>query len=100
MRPRLAFIVSVLVVFVVLSRLADGGARATVVTGMVTEWKAGELIAVANEQTDPDGVRITLRDTVYEGDSSAIKPGVFVTVWFKSVGERRFVADTVRVPAD
>jgi hypothetical protein len=34
---------------------------------------------------------------VYEGDSSTIKPGVRVTVWYRNVGERRFVVEKVQV---
>jgi hypothetical protein len=37
------------------------------VTGVVTEWRAGEFIRVANNQTDRAGFRMGLRsDTVYE----------------------------------
>lgn len=42
--------------------------------------------------------RITLGETtVYEGDRDAIKLGVRVTVRYRIAGERRPVADTVRV---
>jgi hypothetical protein len=46
----------------------------------------------------PEAVR--LRETVYEGDAGVMKPGVRVTVWYKSVGERRPVVDKVRVLPD
>ena len=93
-----AFIASLIVAFVVLSVLADSGAaRRDVVVGTVTEWQVGEFISVANEQTGPKGFRIALRKTVYEGDPAAIKPGVRVTVWYRSVAELRPVADRVRV---
>lgn len=93
-----AFIASIVVAFVVLSALADNGATQLVVTGTVAEMRAGQWMSVANEATDPLGFRITLGETtVYEGDRDAIKPGVRVTVRYRSVGERRPVADEVRV---
>jgi hypothetical protein len=48
----------------------------------------------------PRGVEIALRETVYDGDPADIKGGVRVTVWYRSVGERRPVADIVRVLGD
>jgi hypothetical protein len=91
-------LIASLVAFVVVSALADsGGAEPHVITGTVTEWQVGESIAVANEQTDPGGFPVALRETAYEGDPAVIKPGVRVTVWFRSVGELRLVADKVRV---
>ena len=92
---------SLAVAFVVVSVLADGGATPRVVTGTVTKFEAGEWMSVANQRTDPIGFPIALRDTTaYEGSPAAIKPGARVTVWYRSVGERRFVADKVRVLAD
>ena len=91
--------------FVVMSALADNG-RSTerFVTGMVVESRPGELISVANETTDPEGIGIALRHTTaYEGqqyepvDSAVIKPGVRVTVWLRMVGERHPVAHKVRL---
>ena len=38
--------------------------------------------------------------TAYEGSPAAIQTGARVTVWYRSVGERRFVADKVRVLTD
>jgi hypothetical protein len=82
----------------VLSLRADRGAAGQrVITGTVIEWQVAELIAVANEQTDPGGVPIALRETVYESDPRAIKPGIRVTVWYRGVGERRPVADKLSV---
>jgi hypothetical protein len=41
---------------------------------------------------------VALRETTaYEGDPAAIKPGIRVTVWYRSVGERRLLADKVRM---
>jgi hypothetical protein len=98
MRTRRAFLATLFVAFVVLSLVADrGAARQRVITGTVIEWRVAESIAVANEQTDPGGVRIALRETVYERDPRAIRPGIRVTVWYRSVGERRPVADKVSV---
>ena len=98
MRTPRAFLATLFVAFVVLSVVADRGAAGQhVMTGTVIEWQVAESIAVANEQTDPGGVRIALRETVYERDPRAIKPGVRVTVWYRSVGERRLVADKVSV---
>jgi hypothetical protein len=101
MRTRRAFLATLFVAFVVLSLLADRGAAGQrVMTGTVVEWQVAELIAVANEGTPRGGVRIALRDTAYERDARAIKPGIRVTVWYRSVGERRPVADKVSVIAD
>ena len=98
MRTRIVFTASLILAFVVLSLWADRG-RATqrVVTGTVGEFNAGEWMSLASDQTDPMGIRIALRDTVYEGDPAAITPGVRVTVCYRSVGERHSVADKVRV---
>jgi hypothetical protein len=93
-----AFMASLVVAFVVLSVLADSGASQRIVTGTVGEFEAGESMSVAN---DGMYVRIALREaTVYGGSPAAIKPGVRVTVWCRSVAERRPVADKVRVLPD
>src|SRR5687768_10881464 len=98
MRTRRTFLAMLFVAFVVLSLLADRGAAGQrVITGTVVEWQVAELIVVVNERTNPRGVPITLRDTVYEREPPAIKPGIRVTVWYRSVGERRPVADKVSV---
>jgi hypothetical protein len=93
--------IAVLIAFVVLSSLADSG-RLTrrVVAGRVVDWQEGDSISVTNDRTDPVGFRIGLRGAVYEGDPSAIRSGVRVTVWYKIVGERRPVATKVSVLAD
>jgi hypothetical protein len=39
-------------------------------------------------------------ETLYERDPRGIKPGIRVTVWYRSVGERRPVADKVSVIPD
>jgi hypothetical protein len=89
------------VAFVGLSLVADksaGGRR--IVTGMVTQWHASESMRVARGTTDP-GFEISLRpNTVYESDTSTIKTGVRVTVWYRNVAERHLVADRVRVLTD
>jgi hypothetical protein len=101
MRIRRAFLATLFVAGVVLSLLADwGAAEQRVITGTVIEWQVAESITVANEQTDPAGVRIALRETVYERDPRAITPGIRVTVSYRSVGERRPVADRVSVISD
>jgi hypothetical protein len=97
MRTRCVFVATLCVAFLVLSRLADRGAAGQlVITGTVMTSPTGS-IAVANEQTDPRGVQIILRDTVFEHDRRAITPGTRVTVWYRGVGEHRPVADKVRV---
>jgi hypothetical protein len=96
-----ALLPSTIIAFVALSELADrGSATLWVISGTVTEFQVGEVIRVACEQTDPKGIEIALRKTVYDGDPADITPGVGVTVWFRSVGERRPVADKVRVLLD
>jgi|SRR5918993_2675374 hypothetical protein len=95
---RYVFVMALIVAVVALSLLADRGSRGqpSTVTGIVTEWRPGESIRVANDQTDPH-FRIALRHTTYEGNVTSLKPGVRVTVWYRSVGERLPVADRVRV---
>ena len=80
------------------SFVSTGTSSLNVITGTVVEWQAGQSITVANDQTNPPGVRFTLRNTVYTGDSTAIAPGVRVTVWYRMVGERRPVAARVSAP--
>ena len=106
MRP--ASIMAFVVAFIALSVVADKGAMFVgvslpsrdsprSVTGTVTEWQAGEAIAIGSSRTHM-GLAMTLRhNTVYEGDISAIKPGVRVTIWYRNVSERRFVVEKVRV---
>jgi hypothetical protein len=91
---------ALVVAFVGLSVLSDSRATQHTITATVREFNAGEWMSVANDQTDPMGFQIALRDAVYEGRPGAIKPGVRVTVWFRSIGERLFVADKVSVLAD
>jgi hypothetical protein len=102
MRTKRAFMASLVVVaFVALSALADRGAPQHIVTGTIGDFEAGEWIAVANYGTRPSGFPIALREaTVYEGNLATLKNGAAVTVWYRSVGERRFVADKVRVLPD
>ena len=89
-----------LVDFVVLSALADRHAPQRIVTGTIRESEAGEWLSVAAYTTDPKGFPIALRETTtYEGSPAVVKPGAHVTVWYRSVGDRRFVADKVRVLA-
>jgi hypothetical protein len=102
------FVTTLVATVVALSILADSGlSTRRVVTGTVVEFHAGEWISVVNDTTDPTGLRIALRDTTaYQGrehefvDPVGIKPGVRVSVWYRSVGERRPVADTVLVLLD
>lgn len=96
MRTFTAF-VAVLVVVLLASALPRRSEQ-RVVTGTVTEYVAGEWISVANETTGPHGFPITVRETTtFVGDAAVIKPGIRVTVSFRNVGERRLLADTVRV---
>ena len=104
-----AFMASLVVAFVVLSVLIDSGASTqVVVTGTVAEFQAGEWILVVNDQTGPIGFPIALRETtVYEGRErhsalvpAAIRPGVRVTVWYRSNGDRIRVVQKVRVLPD
>jgi hypothetical protein len=96
-----AFMASLVVAFIVLSVLADRSAPQRIVTGTIREFEAGEWLSVATYKTDPKGFPIALRETTaYEGSPTAIKTGARVTIWYRSVGERRFVADKVRVLSD
>jgi hypothetical protein len=98
-----------LIAFAVLSMLVDNGAATRgAISGIVTEVRPGEWITVSSARTDPRGVQIALRNTTVCEDAECdatlrpetIKPGVRVTVWYRSVGERRLVADKVRVLLD
>jgi hypothetical protein len=81
--------------FVGLSLVSRDSPRS--VTGTITEWHAGDAIAVGSDQ-NPRGFPLALRpNTVYEGDASTIKVGVHVTVWYRNVSERRMVVEKVRV---
>ena len=101
MRLTRAVMASLVVALVVLSALADRRAPPRIVTGTIREFEAGEWLSVATYTTDPKGFPIALRETTaYEGNPAAIKPGARVTIWYRSVGERRFVADKVRVLRD
>ena len=106
MRP--ASLMAFVVAFLALSGVADKSAmfvglslvsrdRPWSVTGTITEWRAGESIAVHRDRYPP-GLAMTLRpNTVYEGDASTIEVGVRVTVWYRNVSERRPVVEKVRV---
>src|SRR5688572_9089866 len=106
MRP--ASIMAFVVAFFALSAVADKSAmfvglslvsrdRPWSVTGTITEWRAGESIAVHRDHYPP-GLAMALRpNTVYEGNVSTIKVGVRVTVWYRNVSERRMVVEKVRV---
>ena len=93
-----AFLASLVAAFVVLSVFPDHRANQRVVTGIVAEVHAGEWFFVANEGTRLP-VAVT-RKTAFEGNASAIRPGSRVTVWYRGVGERRPVADRVRLLGD
>ena len=98
MRIAIAFIASLAVAWVVVLLLAGRSSAQHVVTGTIGEYVAGEFLSVANETTDPMGVQIALRKTTaFDGDPARITPGIRVTVWYRSVAERRPVADRVRV---
>ena len=106
MRP--ASIMAFVVAFLALSVIADksamfvglslvGWERPRSVTGTVTEWHAGDTIAVGSEQ-NPRGFPLALRpNTVYEGDAGTIRVGVRATVWYRNVSERRLVVEKLRV---
>ena len=94
-----AFLTTLVVAFVVLSAMADRGASAQhLATGTVAEVHVGSWMLVANGHMRlPVAFGAT---TAYEGSSAVIEPGVRVTVWYRGVGERRPVADKVRVLPD
>jgi hypothetical protein len=92
---------SLVVAFILLSVLADRSAPQRIVTGTIREFEAGEWLSIAIYRTDPKGFPIALSETTaYEGSPTAIKTGARVAIWYRSVGERRFVADKVRVLPD
>ena len=106
MRP--ASILAFVVAFLALSIVADRSAmfvglslvsreKPSTVTGTVTEWRAGESIAVGRDQHTPPFSMSLRPHTVYDGDASTIKVGVRVTIWYRNVSERRLVVEKVRV---
>ena len=82
--------------FVVVSAVAERRAPQRELTGTIAAWRPGEFITLAR---DSGAITVTLRNTVYDGDS-ALEPGARVRVLYRSIGERRFVADHVRVITD
>jgi hypothetical protein len=95
---RSVFVLALVVAFVGLSRIADRSAgKQYIHTGTVTEWQAGDFITVRRDQTDPQGSRISVRGAEYEGKTDTLKPGAFVVVWYRNIGEGRPVADRVRI---
>ena len=94
-----AFVTTLVVALVVLSVLADSGAATQrVATGTVAEIHVGDWMLVANECMR---LAVALDETTaYEGDPAALEPGVRVIVWYRSVAERRPVADKVIVFPD
>jgi hypothetical protein len=94
-----AFLTTLVVAFVVVSAMADRGASAQrVATGTVAEVHIGNWMLVANGHMRlPVAFGAT---TAYEGNPAVIKTGIRVTVWYRGVGERRLVADRVRVLPD
>ena len=93
-RHSILLIVVLVVLFVWAS---DRTTTPRVMTGTVAEWQPGKSISVENEQSDRGGLKMTLRDTTYEGDRDAIRRGARVTVWYAMVGERHPVAAKIRV---
>lgn len=67
------------------------------VTGVVKHVDASIGISVANDQTEPSGLGISLRDsTKFDIDPATIAPGMTVTVTYRVVGERHPIAEAVR----
>src|SRR5437899_105208 len=99
MPTRRAFWASLVVAVVVFSVLADRGpSPQRAGSGTVAAVHPGERMVVANEH-----MRLPVRlskTTTYEGNSAGLTPGTRVTVWYRSVAERRLVADKVRLLAD
>jgi hypothetical protein len=105
MLRRRVFWASLIVALVVLAMVANRGAPQHVLTGVIGDFHAGEWLVLTGENLDPQGVQIALRKTTtYEAESGVqrlnpvlIRKGLRVRVWYRSVGERRGVADRVRV---
>jgi hypothetical protein len=98
MLTRRAFIAPLVLGLVALSVWMSTGTTKRVATGTVVAYRAGESISVVADGIDPHP--IALRDTTaYEGDRATIKTGARVTIWCRYVGERRPIADKVRVLA-
>jgi hypothetical protein len=87
---------SLAVAFIVISTLADKGVGPPkIAIGVVAGFHEGEWMLVANQ-----GMRLPVafrKKTAYDGDPADIKTGSRVMVWYRGVGERRPVADKVRI---
>jgi hypothetical protein len=110
LRLSLALLVAFAVLFLAENRSTSG---VLVITGDVVEWDPDRSITVANEQTDPRGIRIDVRGvarglkpalydgrdavTDHDGDRDAIRSGARVSVWYQSIGEHFPVAVKVLV---
>ena len=70
-----------------------------VIEGTVLAFDSNVSLIVANEQTDPDGLVVMLRDTRFER-LEVLESGARVKVWFRGIGERRPLASRVRVLAE
>ena len=82
--------------FMIASAVAERRAPQRELTGTIAAWRPGEFITLAR---DAGAITLTLRDTVYD-NGPVIQPGARVRVLYRSVGERRFIADHVRVITD
>ena len=91
-----AFLVTLIVAIVVLSAASNRRSPLRCVSGTVAAVEAGKwIVLAATPQTA--GYSIRLRETtVYEGNPATVTPGARVTVRWRSVGERMFVAEEVR----
>ena len=68
--------------------------------GVVTDYEPGEWMAVDPDLESYSPIILTIRNrTKFEGNRLLLQPGVRVVVFYRSVAERRPVAERVRILA-
>jgi hypothetical protein len=84
--------------FALVVMASSGSIPARTLEGRVLAFEPGRSLVVVNEQTDPTGLEFLLRGVRIE-PRDVLAPGARVTVWFRTVGERRPITDRVKVLA-
>jgi hypothetical protein len=70
-------------------------------SGVITEVEPGQWIRVANDMSDPGGLRIALTTrTRVDGDAAALRPGARVTVLYAYTGGGSVARRVVILPDD
>ena len=88
-----------LTAMVTVSALTARRNATSTVIGRIGDFQPRGTIRIVGEQFNPAGFTLTLRDTTFEGFAAGSAPhvGALVSVRYRMVGERRPVADRVRL---